>query len=245
MNETFTHDGFLGGRVRVRQMADGFRAGMDTVMLAASIPARKGDDILELGSGAGIASLCLAARVTDCTISGVEVEADLVALANSNAGSNAMQDRVRFFEADVFKLPADLRREFSHVFCNPPFHDAHVRPALERARQRATHDKGKLADWLTAGLRRVAAKGTFTAILRADRLQTALATLPATGVNVFPLWPKPVEPAKRVIVQLHKGSRAQSVILPGLVLHDDDGKFTPEADAILHGDGVLKIEPAG
>ena len=66
--------------------------------------------------------------------------------------------------------------------------------------------------------------------------------LPETGVNiVFPLWPKPVEPAKRVIVQVRRASRAQGMILPGLVLHNDDGTYTEEADAVLRGERALVL----
>jgi hypothetical protein len=54
-----TLDGFLGGRLSIAQPRRGFRAGHDTVLLAASIPAPAGSHVLELGSGAGVASLCL------------------------------------------------------------------------------------------------------------------------------------------------------------------------------------------
>jgi tRNA1(Val) A37 N6-methylase TrmN6 len=238
---TITEDAFLDGKVRARQPRNGFRAGMDTIMLAASVPAKKGDQVLELGTGAGVASLCIASRVPDCEVTGVEIEPEMLMLANENVKLNRLEKHVRFIEADVFKLPAAARKEFNHVFCNPPFHEASARPALERIRQRALQDRGQLADWISAGFKRVGGKGTFTAIVRADRLSTVMGALPSTGVNVFPLWPKPVEPAKRVIVQVTKGSRAQSVILPGLVLHDDDGKNTPEAEAILRGERALVV----
>jgi tRNA1(Val) A37 N6-methylase TrmN6 len=61
---------FLDGKVRVEQSATGFRSGLDAVMLAAAVPARPGQAALELGAGAGTASLCLAARVPHVTITG-------------------------------------------------------------------------------------------------------------------------------------------------------------------------------
>jgi len=118
-----TEDAFLSGRVRARQLARGFRSGLDAVMLAAAMPAKPGDRALELGSGAGVASLCLAARVSDCTIVGVEIDADLVSLANENALANDLADRVRFVQANTLRLPPELRTAFDHVLCNPPFHE--------------------------------------------------------------------------------------------------------------------------
>jgi tRNA1(Val) A37 N6-methylase TrmN6 len=230
-----TEDRFLGGRVRVRQPASGFRAGLDAVMLAAAIPAAAGQEMLELGAGAGTASLCLAARVPGSVIAALEIDPATAALAAQNAKGTA----VRIVEADAFDLPRDLRRGFAHVFCNPPFHDGEASP--DAAKDRALRDRGSLGDWLEAGLKRTESGGSFTAILRADRLAEALARLPARGLAIFPLWPRAGEPAKRVILQVHGGSRAAPVLAAGLVLHEADGSYTPEADAVLRDGAALAI----
>ncbi|HUJ48233.1 MAG TPA: methyltransferase, partial [Rhizomicrobium sp.] len=115
-------DEFLGGRILVRQPERGFRSGLDAVMLAAAVPAQAGHRVLELGSGAGVASLCLASRVSACDVTGAEIDPVLVQLGNENSAGNRLADRVRFVAADIADLPGGLRREFDHVFCNPPFH---------------------------------------------------------------------------------------------------------------------------
>ena len=74
---------------------------------------------------------------------------------------------------------------------------------------------------------------TSATILRADRLAEALTALPEGGVTVFPLWPRAGVAAKRVIVQARRGRRAPLQMLPGLVLHAAEGRYTPEADAVL------------
>ena len=62
-----TSDGcLLDGRVRYAQPAsgsDGYRTGIEPVLLAASIPAQAGQRVLEAGVGAGAGLICLAARV--------------------------------------------------------------------------------------------------------------------------------------------------------------------------------------
>lgn len=226
-----SEDRFLGGRVVVRQPEDGFRAGLDAVMLAAAVPASPGETALELGAGAGTASLCLARRVENLTIAGLEIDERLADLANANAAANGMDGRVLFISGDALDPPAALRRPFDHVFCNPPFHEGEVSP--DPARARALQDDGRLAGWLAAGLKRTVSSGTFTAILRADRLGEALAVLPGRGLAIFPLWPRAGIAAKRVIVQLRQGSRAPLRLLPGLALHAAEGRYTPEADAVL------------
>jgi tRNA1Val (adenine37-N6)-methyltransferase len=237
----FTEDGFLDGRIRVRQLRRGLRSGLDAVMLAAAVPALSHDTVLELGSGAGIASLCLAARVPNCTITGFEVDAELVSLANDNATANRMADRVTFLQSDVVNLHSELRTEFNHVFCNPPFHGVEGEMSPDESRALALQDSGDLSRWLETGVKRTASNGTFIVILRADRLGEALGALPENGVSVFPLWPKPGTIAKRVLIQFRRGKRTPLTLLPGLTLHEANGRYTPEADSILRNAAAVSI----
>ena len=233
MSETF-----LDGKVRVDQPASGFRSGLDAVMLAAAVPAQAGQTVLELGAGAGTASLCLLARVPGLALTGVEIDTNLTVLAIGNAAANEM--RADFACADIFALPPALKRDFDQVFCNPPFHgEGQVSPNETRAT--ALMDQGRLEEWLRIGLQRTVSGGFFTAILRADRLNEALAALPETGVVVFPLWPKAGEAAKRVIVQARKSSNAPFTLLPGLVLHQVNGAWTVEADDVLRRGNALAL----
>jgi tRNA1(Val) A37 N6-methylase TrmN6 len=227
--------------VTVTQPQSGFRSGLDAVMLAAAIPALAGQKLLELGSGAGTAALCLAARVAGLDVTGVEIAPALAALANENAAANGAT--ARFVAADIFALPPELKQGFDHVFCNPPFHGA-GQASPDPARASALMDGGRLTDWLTVGLQRTVSGGYFTAILRADRLNQALAALPERGVAAFPLLPHAGEAPKRVIVQARKGSAAPFALLPGLVLHRQDGSWTPEAEAVLRRGGALALSGA-
>jgi tRNA1(Val) A37 N6-methylase TrmN6 len=223
----------------VTQPATGFRAGLDAVMLAAAVPARAGEQALELGAGAGTVGLCLAARVPGVAITGVEIDPALARLACDNAAANGMT--ARFIAADVFALPPKLKRDFDQVFSNPPFHGEGLRPA-DAARATALMDRGRLRDWLRAALQRTVSGGFFTAILRADRLNEALTALPERGVIVFPLWPRAGVAAKRVIVQARKGSRAPFSLAGGLILHDGAGAWTAEADTVLRCGMALALD---
>jgi tRNA1(Val) A37 N6-methylase TrmN6 len=222
-------------------MESGFRSGLDAVMLAAAVPARNGDSALELGAGSGAAGLCLEARVPGVIVTGVEQDAGLAALANQNAAAN--KAKARFVSADIFALPSELKRDFDHVFANPPFH-GEGQASPDAARAAALMDDGRLQDWLRLGLQRTVSGGYFTAILRADRLNQALAAMPERGLCAFPLVPRSGEAPKRVIVQARKGSKAPFALLPGLVLHQADGSWTPEADAVLRRGSALALSGA-
>jgi tRNA1(Val) A37 N6-methylase TrmN6 len=224
-------DRFLGGRVLAVQPQAGFRAGHDTVLLAAAVPATGDERVLELGSGAGIASLCLARRVEGVRILGVEADAALARLANDNAARNAMAERVRFIAGDVAGF---AESGFDHVFFNPPFHPASGQRSRDAARDRAMRDTDNaIAAWTKAALARVKAGGTVTAILRADRGAEMLAAASGEGAIVFPLFPHAGEAPKRVIVRIVKGASTGLHTVKGLVLHQADGRNTDGAEAVL------------
>jgi tRNA1(Val) A37 N6-methylase TrmN6 len=232
-----TEDRFLGGRVIAAQPKRGFRAGHDTVLLAAAVPAKAGDHVLELGSGAGIASLCLAARVPDCFVNGFEVDPKLVALANANAKRNAVAGRVSFKQVDIFAVHM-IGRGPQHVFLNPPFHPdtGQLSPSDERDRAK----RGDVTAWMRVALGFSGAR-TITAIVRADRVQEIADQVEYVRVTVLPLAPRADESPKRAIVQVHR-DHIMHRRLPALVLHEADGRPTAEAEAVLRHAAPVSME---
>jgi tRNA1(Val) A37 N6-methylase TrmN6 len=234
-------DSLLGGRVRIDQGAGGLRAGLDAVMLAAAVPAGPGMGVLELGLGTGAASLCLGARVPGLSLTGVEIDPAAAALARANGALNGAALEV--VSADIFDLPPALKRGFDRVLCNPPFHGP-GQASPDGARADAMMDRGQLTQWLKLGLQRTVSGGTFTTIIRADRLAEALSALPQKGLAIFPLWPRAAQPARRVIIQVRQGSAAPVALLAGLVLHGSDGAWTHAAEAVLRDGAALALQEA-
>jgi len=168
-----TDDRLLGGRVVLRQPASGYRAAIDPVLLAAAVPARPGDQVLDAGAGVGTAALCLAVRVTDAAVVGVEADAGLVRLAEANAAATGVADRVRFVAADILDPPSSLAPgTFHQVMANPPYQAAHTGRASPHPERAAATVEGAaaLADWVAFCIRMARPKGRVTLIHRADRL---------------------------------------------------------------------------
>jgi tRNA1(Val) A37 N6-methylase TrmN6 len=241
-NAAPTEGHLLAGRVRYAQPAGGFRSGIEPVLLAASLPARAGEIVLEGGSGAGATLLCLAARVPGVQGLGIEQDAALVALAELNVAANGLPG-LRFLAGDIIAGPAS--GPFDHACANPPYHGASGTPSpdpVRRVAKRATADLFAL--WATALARPLRPRGTLTFILPAARLPEAMAAFAAAGCNptcAVPLWPRPGAAAGLLILRGVKASRAPFRLLPGLVLHKPDGRFTDEAEAILRGGAPLEF----
>ncbi len=236
-----TEDRLLNGRVRLRQSADGYRAAIDPVFLAAAVPPGGPCSVLDLGCGAGAATLCLLARLPEVQVTGLEVQPRLATLARDNAALNDWAHRFEVVEGDIAdrSLLVDIpsaRGGFDEVMCNPPHHRAEMAAAPEPAKATATREDGAaLDDWVEVALAHVRRKGAVTFIHRADRLDDLLAAFRgrAGGIIVFPLWPKPGAAARRVLVRARKGVRAPLTLAAGLVLHTADNRFTPAAEGVL------------
>jgi tRNA1(Val) A37 N6-methylase TrmN6 len=229
--EETTVDGFLGGRLQIRQPMTGYRAATDPVFLAAAVCAKKGQSVLELGCGVGVASLCLAARVPGIAISGLEVQPDYAALALANGRDNNMPFAV--FEGDLRAMPAELRAQsFDHVMMNPPFFDQGMVVAPENAGKSVAHVDGLgMEVWLEAGLRRLRPGGTLTVIQLVAQLPAILAGLSGAGdIRVLPIAPRAGRAAKRVIVRAQKGAKGALKLLPPFCVHSRDAHVQGQAD---------------
>lgn len=251
MTDALTQDDFLGGKIKIWQPRTGYRAGVDPVVLAASVPAKPGQSVLELGCGVGVASLCLAARVPDLQVTGVEVQADYAALARRNGSENKLSFDV--VTADLRALPVDLRqRRFDHVIMNPPYFD--------RARGTASDDSGKdiafggdtpLATWLDVAAKRVGPRSFLTLIQRMERLPEVLRALEGRlgAFVVRPIAGRRARAPELFLLQARQEGKTPFRMAPPLIMHagdthqGDQESYRPEVARALRNGAELPILP--
>lgn len=214
-------DDFLGGLVKIGQPLKGYRAGVDPVLLAASIPAKAGESVLELGCGGGVASLCLGARVSGLSLTGVEVQAGYADLARRNADRNGLEFKVH--SSDLNDLPSEvLSQRFDHVFANPPYYNrAHSVPAQNIGRETGLGGDTPLSKWVGVASKRLAPKGQAHFVQRADRLAELLSAVYAHlgSIEVQPLCARRGRAAHLVLVRANKTGRADFRLHAPIVMH--------------------------
>ena len=246
-----TDDAVLGGRLRLTQKRRGHRVGHDAILLAAATGARPGDRAIDLGAGVGAAGLALAQRVPDLEVTLVEIDPELAGIATENIARNGLAQRVRAVTLDA-TAPED---EFAacgivpgmadRVLMNPPFNDPARQNLSPDPDRRAAHaaPQGALASWADTAARLLHSAGTLTLVWRADGLAEVLAALEPRfgGVAVLPVYGRPGQPAIRILVRASKGGRTPLALLPGLLLNDEDGRPTAEAEAVLRGGESLPL----
>lgn len=244
MDNSFTTDDFLGGKIKLRQPVDGYRATSDAVLLAAAVSPKKGQKVLDAGTGTGAVGLCLLARCPDISVAGIEIQPEMAVLANENIALNGLNEKMSVTVADIRtkRINGVETGTFDWVVTNPPFIlEDQVSP--DPVRDIAHRESAcALAEWINSCLRYVTARGYFAMINRADRMPEILSLLYGKlgDIKIIPVWTKEGEPAKRVIVTGRKGVRSPAVLTAGVTLANTAGERTKQAEAIMrNGEAFL------
>ncbi|MCK5285471.1 MAG: methyltransferase [Alphaproteobacteria bacterium] len=231
----------LNKRVKLRLPLQGFRPGMDSVMLASACSAQNGQSILDLGCGVGSAGLCVLTRIPDTNLKGIEIQPDHVELSIQNAIINNMEKRAEFICQNIRNFKDGC---FDHVICNPPFLESgsHLRsPDNKKASANGLEDDISLKNWMRAAFDNLKSGGILTIIHRADMIDKIIQGLGKSygAIEIIPLWPKAGIAAKRVIIRAIKDRKSPAIINPGIILHNDNGGYTKRAEAILRNMDAL------
>ena len=175
MNKTF--DAFLNGKLKITQPSNGYRAATDPVFLAASVPASSGQSVLDVGSGVGVASLCLGARVSNLRLYGIELQREYFLMSEHNAIENNINLEV--VNANLNDLPSDFRQKsFDHVMTNPPFFVTKtLSEPIAQGKSTANIENMSLNDWIFFSLKRLKSGGSFSIIHLTERLPDVGCTL--------------------------------------------------------------------
>ena len=244
-----SEDALLGGKVRFFQPERGYRVAVDPIFLAAAVPAEPGEQILDVGAGTGAAMLCLATRLPSCRLVGIELQRELLRVANTNIEANGLAQRAEMIASDLATLPPRLMAaSFDHVMTNPPFltADAATPPPLRQRADAHVESHLDLAGWLKSSLLMLKNGGSLTLIHRAERLGELLAALDRKvgDIVVYPLWPKDDgRPAKRILIQGWKGAKGPLKLAQGLVVHEADGRYCQTANNILRAGKAMPLRP--
>lgn len=242
-----TEDGFLGGRLRLRQPRSGHRAGHDAMLLAAATLARAGQRVVDFGAGVGTAGLAVARRVAGLSLVLVEIDPQLADLARGNAVLNDLPAQVVTLDlaasAEAFAAEGLAPDTADVVLMNPPFNDA--------ARHRGSPDKAReiahvataqtLATWTHAARRLLKSGGVLTLIWRADGIVEVLAALDRGfgSIAIMPVHGDPAAPAIRILVRAIKGGRAPAEIHPAIATRDAYGAPDTHMQHLVTGQSVL------
>ena len=247
-----TQDAFFNGKFEIIQPNNGgHRAGLDALLLSACVPIDFSGRLADFGAGAGAAGFAIASRCFAANIDLVERDTDIAALAKRSQklpANRKMHGRLNVICTDV-TLSGKEREDaglangiYDWVIMNPPFNDPSHRPSPILTRKDAhVMGEGGLDPWLRSAAATLRSTGKVAMIFRPSGIGLILAAFQGRfgAAQIIPVHPKSNQPANRILVLAEKGARGATSILPGFVVHQEDGTFTSEAAEIFSGERVL------
>ena len=234
-----TVDEILGGRLRIIQKKRGYRFSLDALLLAHFTTLREGDDLIDMGTGGGIIALILTGRARCGRVLGIDIQDELVAIAQRNVVLNGLAGQIEIRRGDV-RRPEFLcgPQSFSAAVFNPPYRrlrSGRMNPDPEKAVAR--HEiAGTAADFLAAAVYALRPEGRAYAIYPATRMVQLLARM-----RDFRIEPKrlrlvhsrPGGSGAFVLVEGVKAGREGLKVLPPFFIHEEQGGYTSEMTEIF------------
>lgn len=249
MTKDYTHNHLQDKKISIFQPIDGYRASIDAVMISSAVSnVKKGDNILDVGSGTGAISLCLAHKFQNIAsqIIGLETQTRLFELSNMSSKENGFDSFLSYINFDI-RNKIDEKTiikpiSFSHVVTNPPYSQSDMESPNKSKATAHNHQDFSLESWIKFCIKMMKPKGYFYMINRAEAVDEILSVIrkgKLGNIKIVPIQSKENEDAKRVIIIAQKGSKTSTVIKRPIIVHDETGGYSNKTDNIFRNSASL------
>jgi tRNA1Val (adenine37-N6)-methyltransferase len=234
-----TADELLGRRVKIFQKEKGYRFSVDALLLAHFVRLKRGDLIVDLGTGSGVIAIIMAQREECGKVVGVDIQEELVDMATRSVMLNDLQEKVNICHGDIRKIETLFKpKSFDISIFNPPYRklkSGRINPNNQKSIAR--HEiRGTLHDFLKASIYLLKKSGRVYIIYPATRMVGLLSSMRTAGM----------EPKRLRIVHSHSASRGEFVlvegtkngredleVLPPLIVYSEDGQYTEAMNSLF------------
>ncbi len=230
-------DDLLIDGLHVIQDHSAFRFSLDAVLLAHFATVRRGDRVVDLGTGTGIIPLLIQTRAELSNVVGIEIQPSVADRASRSVQYNRLEHMVSIIQGDLRQISCVLpgyRADL--VTCNPPYlpvgkGDASPNSSVALARHEVCCT---LVDVVSAASYLLGSGGRFALIHRPERLVELLTTMARLRLEPKRLrlvHPQVTHPPKMVLVEGIRDARPGLKVLPPLIVADASG-YSAEIRAI-------------
>lgn len=219
----------------IEQPESGYRSSLDPVLLSRFASVKGREKVLDLGCGVGVILLRLACQAPGAEFTGVDIQPEMVQLAEKNVIANGLQKRVRIITADLCEPMSGVAHDsFDVVVTNPPFRALGTgRTAPDKGRAIARHEiSGGLPEFLLAASRAMKTGGRFYIVFLAERLAELLADMRSLRIEpkrLRTVHSRAGEPARLVLVEGRKNGKPGLTVEAPLIVYAGPGRsYCPE-----------------
>lgn len=241
INNNITIDTILNGSIKIKQLNDSYRVGIDAILLASMVSEINNStttDILDLGAGVGTVSLCILYRLSKAKITSIEKVKEYYDLCLENIKLNPFtNNRYSPLLGEIKNFPK-LFNSFDIVVSNPPYYKkSDTRSPKNILRSLAHVESGaSLQDFVSYAYRFLRPRGSLFIIQKTSRILEVLNNINLNywgNITLYPIYSYESKDADRTIISMKKSSKQPFKITSGIIIHKNDSTYTEKALSII------------
>lgn len=233
-------DYLMKEHLRIIQNDEVFSFSTDALLLGHFTEVRKNDTIMDLCSGNGVVPLLLSYK-TKRQIDGIEIQHQLIDMANRSIAFNQLTAQIQMYEMDLKAVRTQFKpSQYSLVTCNPPYFKSNqLHQHQKSAHKIARHEiMCSLEDCCIATRHLLKQGGRLVMVHRAERLMDVLSNMRDSGIEpkkLYFVYSKKEKDAQTIVVEGRKGGNQGLAIQPPFYIYNEDGTYTPEMREVYYG----------
>jgi tRNA1Val (adenine37-N6)-methyltransferase len=240
LKETERLDDLLCHGLKIIQDREDFCFSLDAVLLANFVTVKKGERVIDLGTGSGVIPLLLSAKTGASYIAGVEIQERVAERARRSVRYNGLEERVKILTMDLKDAPQLLENDFDVVVTNPPYMEVgrgFINPQESKAISK--HEiKCSLEDVIRVGAFLLKSKGRFAIVHKPERLVDLMCLMRKYALEPKKIkfaHPKVGKAPNILLIEALKGGKPQLKFCDPVYIHKEDGTYTDELMGIFYG----------
>ncbi len=219
---------------QIIQNKDGFCFGMDAVLLSGYAVVKKGEAVLDMGTGTGIIPILLEAKTEGRHFTGLEIQPQSADMARRSVALNHLEEKIDIVEGDI-KTASSLfgKAVFDVITTNPPYMNENhglMNPQLPKAIAR--HEiLCSLEDIVREASFMLRPGGRFYMVHRPRRLIEIIGVLSAYQLEVKrlkPVYPMADKEANMVLLEAVRGGNPLLKLEKPIIVYKEPGVYSDE-----------------
>ena len=220
--------------LKIIQKTDGFCFGMDAVLLSGFAHVKRGEKVLDMGTGTGIIPLLLSAKTQGEHFSALEIQKEIAEMAARSVAMNHLEDKIEIVNGDIKEASRIFGgASFDVVTTNPPYmNDAHGLKNPTEVKAISRHEVlCTLDDVVREGAKVLKSGGRMYMVHRPHRLIEII-----TAMKQYKLEPKRMcmvhpfkdKEANMVLIEAVKGGGSWLKMEAPIIVYKEPGVYTDE-----------------
>ena len=220
--------------LKIIQKTDGFCFGMDAVLLSGFAHVKRGEKVLDMGTGTGIIPLLLSAKTEGKHFTALEIQEEIAKMAARSVAMNHLEEKIEIVNGDIKEASQIFgAASFDVVTTNPPYmNDAHGLKNPTEVKAISRHEVlCTLEDVVREGAKVLKSGGRMYMVHRPHRLIEII-----TAMKQYKMEPKRMcivhpfmdKEANMVLIEAVKGGGSWLKMEAPIIVYKEPGVYTDE-----------------